>query len=36
MNRDKRRRKRGTLTVLLPVETDKSKTPGEKRNRGEL
>jgi hypothetical protein len=35
MYREKRRRKKGTLIVLLPVGTDKTETPGEKRNRGE-
>jgi hypothetical protein len=34
MNREKRRKK-GTLIVLLPVGTDKTETPGEKRTRGE-
>jgi hypothetical protein len=29
-------RKRGTLIELLPVEQDKTKTPGEKRNREEV
>jgi hypothetical protein len=29
------RRKRGTLIELLPVEQDKTETPGQKRNRGE-
>jgi hypothetical protein len=35
MNREKRRREKGTLIVLLPAGTDKTETPGEKRNRGE-
>jgi hypothetical protein len=34
-NSRERRRKRGILIVLLPVGTDKTEMPGEKRNRGE-